>query len=750
MTFAILTARLLNKKAALRQDQTNSLKKQYKLTDEQIEKCNSYDPSPKNTYTGWLCKAYAQTTGTDEEREIAVAKLKAPLVQFMKLCNNPEFPGEKKDIGKYTTPELLNLVGNQRRYLKQLSPKAIEKLVKTEGLPGAKVIWNNGGFRMWYVTNSEYAMILGSGTHWCTANTDYSETYVVRGGLYTIYMNGKPFLQGHAWFNGSNGEVAFLNVDDNNPDFLDPDVMRAFEVIQHPIMAIFKRKCDVYFKNLVESMSVSEFKEKKNEIINYAQNSNTVSLIGPIVRRMWWEDGWEMLIDSPTFLIEALENLSEELKAKLRKTPLASDIASICLANKETRLAIELGDDTFLKEYVKKAFQLKVSPISSGDFSVEQRAKIAEEGVRQVNELTSPLSASDTLSDLNYFGLETVLAYWKKFINRKWDNFDRYLKNKSEEYVKRIELLQPILKSLKNLKKGDTVSPGPDCPSEFKSGIVTNIGGITIEIKDKEGKLSTFIQDNDRGVYQLMLLESTVYSPMVDYPSTLEIGQIVVNGYVGGHEGEEGEIIRYDEKEDSYLIQWNGGDQEWQPYHGQGAGMAPAVPSTNPRAFVNWEPDDSEIEVGDLITAKEGMGTDDAKSLRMTAQEVLGVKGDIVFFKWGRGRNAVKKSLITKVRQKKMGLKDLNPQPVTLEDGARVRINPDHWPYGDQWKGQGPNEPTDDERDTTFGTVEHGEERFGHEGTENTTYYVHWPNSNGREGMSGVWDYHRYMLIAVG
>ena len=142
---AMFLSRLLI--AELRVDQINAFKKQFQLTDEQIKVCNDADPSPKGTYSRWLCQVYTQTKGKDPVKLKAVQDLTEPLKKYMKLCNNPDFPKDKKDIGQFTPDTLLKLVGNERRYLRNLSPSAIEKLLKSEGLPGAKIIWSGGGFK---------------------------------------------------------------------------------------------------------------------------------------------------------------------------------------------------------------------------------------------------------------------------------------------------------------------------------------------------------------------------------------------------------------------------------------------------------------------------------------------------------------------------------------------------------------------------------------------------------------------------
>ena len=769
MTLATTTARLLSIQAALRKDQINGLKKQYKLSEEEILKCNGFDPSPKCTYTGWLCKIYAHQQGAEADKDDYLQKLKFALIQFMKLCNNPDFPKDQKDIGKYSAPQLMNLVGNQRRYLKNLSPTAIAKLIKTEGLPGAKIIWNGSGFRMWYVTNPEYAVILSSNTGWCTAHLNHAQTYTLRGGLYTIYLNGKPFLQGHTYFTGDGGgEVQFLDVKDESPDILNPDLIRAFEIIQHPVMDILKRKCDRDFGAQLYNMTQEAREEKRGEIFAYVDMTRHISLVLDVVRYLWWEDGWEVLLDSPTYLMNALESVSTEVREKLRNSSFASDIADICTDKGNLKLALMYGGDRTLVSYVHKIFDeregmAEVEIFSTSNFNDEQNKLIEEEATKQVASLTSELKASK-IQRLNYLGFNTVVAYWKKFVNQYWNQFDRFLADSSSEYVERVNIVKPLTGRIK-LKVDDLVGPGPDCTISFKQGVVTEVeqeerpkGTVSkimynVEFKDsKSGAIHRIVQDLSRGVFPLIrvTLEGELV-PMIFFSTTLEAGQKVVPGYNSSRaEGSVGEVVEVDADSSEYKVEWDNGDTQWYNYKGQGAEIAPAVPSSDPQAVTNWETDkdDPELKVGDYVMIDPAI-VRRRSQLHISAGKVEMVDKDgTIDVRTGRTVHNYSREQLLKMKAKPTKGTPLAPQPVALTAGMRVIPNPRDWPYGTQQYGRGDNRA--EEGSEVIGEVV-GLEDPRDEGHENmnTTYLVLWPNSDGHEGFSGNWDYQRQFLIAV-
>lgn len=681
--------------ALLKQDEVNSIKKQYGLTKEQILVCNEADPSSKNTYTRWLCKAYRDTEGTEAEKENSVTKLKAPLTQFMKLVNSPEFPKEKRDIGKYTVEALLAIVGNQRRYLKQLSPTAIEKLIKTEGLPGAKIVWDGNGFRMWYITNFEYAMILGSNTHWCTASSrDYAIKYTTQGGgLYIIYLNGKPYCQGHF----DVGDWEFLDVNDKCPNLLDSEVQRMFTAIQHPIMAIFKKICDGKFAGWIDNFSNEELEEKKTQLITYAEDSQNILTVGPIVKKIWWPEGWELLLDSPNFLLKALDGLSSDLKRRLRDSDLTEEVADICMKKGRGEWALFFGGPTQIQKYVASVFN--GDDATSGNvfrsLSAETKEEIEKEGIRYVSEMTSPISlnTANTLDNLQYLGKKVLLAYWSKFLNRKWDIYHRLLQA-FPEYGDRVNQLARVRRKIEGLSEGDMVEPGPDCPSKFAKGQIVSIDGISVVVKLKEGNLQTFVQNDERGIYQLQKVgnEELKYFPIVIIDKTEETGMKAGMRVIPGREnnkpgdgyyhGDYGDIIRI--VENSCQVKWEDGteanyywpDPDW---------LIPAVASSDPRALCNWEKEKSEgseaLKIGDLVMAR----------VTSVYSELGECSGIILSINYGEAEVRSKDGGLTtmhvqdllKITQKEKTWYVASPQPEILVKDTWVTRGPD-WHWGDQ------------------------------------------------------------------
>ena len=687
-----ISSRLLT--AALRQDEVNSIKKQYGLTEEQIAFCNAYDPSPKNTYTRWLCKLFRDTEGDEAAKQAAITKLKDPLVQFMKLCNNPDFPKDKRDIGKYSEEELLSLVGNQRRYLRNLSPTAIAKLIKTEGLPGAKIIWDGGGYRMWYVTNADYAMILGSNTHWCTAaNKGYAQSYTLKGGLYITYLNGKPFIQGHF----EDGNWAFLATNDLAPIATDPDVIRMLDTIKHPIISTFKKICNGNFCARIRSMNTTQIVEQSDELLAYAKMADDPTVTAATVGQVWWPEGWEALLDAPPYLLSALEKASADVVKKLKDSDLREDLADFCMKNKRTELALFFGDDSLVAEYVKK--------VLTGDSSVRPthfsnsilQDQVDAEGVKFVESLTNGDSVS--INYIDYIGNDTIFTYWKKFMHKIWPEFDMALRNGSyPEYVKRADLLKTFKKSIFNLQEGESVIPGPDCPVSFTKGAITRIGeNDTIEVSISKDTLHTFIQDDAKGIYQLARSgeKAVLYSALIpedpDEWSTFKVGDVVVPGSTNNspdageeYHGDWGEVIEVVEGEKHLRIKWDDDqiDSWWYP---DPELFLLAVPSDHPRALCNWRKsakEATEFKEGDIVILKD-IGAYGAYSSFPSI--IIGVRNDTDF----RLQNMAGEmdwfdvdGLIL-MEQKPKVWKYVSPLPEFLAEGDMVVRGPD-WRFANQ------------------------------------------------------------------
>ena len=683
--------------AELRVDQINGLKKQFGLTDEQIKACNEADPSPKGTYSRWLCQVYTQTKGKDVAKLQAVQSLTEPLRQFIKLCNNPDFPKDKRDIGPYTPATLMELVGNQRRYLRNLSPKAIEKLIKTEGLPGAKLIWDGGGFKMWYVTNYKYAMILGSNTHWCTAaNENYASQYSLMGGLYITYYNGKPFLQGHS----SAGQTDLLDVSDHAPNLLLPEMAKWFETVEHPIMTIFKRLCESRFYNFLSTLDAKEKTKDKQAICNYAlATDNLATVLAVIKAEIWWPEGWELLIDSPNYLKEALNQYTaKDICKKLKKQDFASDIARVCLDHNLIEYAVMLDNShELLGDMAKSILSGKTDRVGSLD--KETQDALDEVGVKQIKEKgkKAPLARGEE-GNVRLLGSKSIMQYWRQFVNQEWPEMADVI-GAEPDYKKRCEVLAPV-KRLLRVKVGDTVAPGPDCPERFTKGMVKEVNPdleeviVTIDGVDKK-----FTQ-KERGWYELQRSPTSEvkYSIKLTPDPTngsqeFKVGDVVIPArFRQGSDdvGEYGTITRVTEG-NNCTIEWEGGMTD-HLYLPDASYAIPAVSEKSPEALCNHQKKEkrnawADYKKDEFVWTPQGVGYVHSIDPGDNSVLVRWVDGDSAGeTRWYYPDSADEEGghyPIRKLERKPESWHVVSPQPETLEVGMWVHRGPD-WEYGDQ------------------------------------------------------------------
>ena len=683
---AIFLSRLLI--AALRQDQTNSLKKQFDLTDEQILACNEADPSPKGTYSRWLCQVYAQTPGAKPAKLKAVEALKTPLSQFMRLCNNPEFPKDKRDIGQYSPTTLMELVGNQRRYLRNLSPKAIEKLVKTEGLPGAKIIWDGGGFKMWYVTNYKYAMILGSGTHWCTAaNEGYASSYSLQGGLYITYYNGKPFLQGHSY----GGSIDLLNVDDHQPNFFSPEMVLWLKTVEHPIIGVFRRLCDSRLSNVLEDLDKKELKANEQAIKEYALDSDNLATVKDVIRaKIWWPEGWELLIDSPNYLVNALQAYNpKEICKKLKKQPFATDIAKVCLENNLLHYALMLNLDNGPELLAEMVLSNKLQSIEQLDKATS--AEVDEEGVRQIEKMQNNYALLENEGNVALLGPKSVFEYWQRFVNQEWPEMESVIGD-NPKYKKRCDLLSSIRRSLRKLKVGDSVVPGPDCEEVFKQGVVKEIndGIVTVIIKGEDKK---FTQKRTRFDLQKAETGKVHYvvsiEPMPPDYRFKNGDKVIPGGYFTGVEdiGEYGTITDGAEGANQgralLTIEWEEGRVDRLHLPDLYYARALAVDQRDAKAVTNYKAKETASKFADFkqdeyVWTESGIGIIQQIDPDDQTFYVRYIDGPMIDDgSWYPDKE------IKKLERKPTTWHVVSPQPDELMDGMWVKRGPD-WDWSDQ------------------------------------------------------------------
>jgi len=535
--------------AALNESKKNFLAKQFKIEPDVVEQLSQYDPSPNNAYTGWLCRTFRGTT--DDVDASSFAKYTEPLKKFMKLMNSPEFPKDKRDIGKYSPEDLLQLVGNERRMRHNLSEKEIERKIMTEGLPGAKLVWDGGGFKMWAVTNAKYARFLSSNTSWCTAQPDYSTRYCKNGALYPIYYLGKPFAQGYEKHQG--GETEFLDAKDNAINFLDPIVLQMFDTIASPQMMTFVRA--KLNKELADNIA-SDVKDNEESLAKFRdliiKSDAIMGVVGYVISGApLWEEGWELLLDYPQLLLRAARELGPTRLIGIKDDypELAQDIAQELVASDSDDVNISgivmtlMGDKYGLKlvpglvdDAIRRGNKLPDTIIFNSTF-LEEAVKIimqkikdmTEEGKGEMQDFLHYNKSEELLNDC-------IFAYWKRFVNRIWSGMHTILEN-YPEYKERNEI---VGKLPKNLRVGATVTVGPDYHGPIPKGTVGVISEIDDDNKikvtsdNKELENTEFTYNWGSGIFQLEPVkvknkegEWRVLDPL---PDELRVGQRVIIG----------------------------------------------------------------------------------------------------------------------------------------------------------------------------------------------------------------------------
>jgi hypothetical protein len=538
--------RLLSKLflAALNESKRNFLAKQFKLTPEKVESISNYDPSPNNAYSAWLCKVY-RDMGAEGAGQLS--KYTEPLKKFMKLMNSPDFPKDKRDIGKYTASDLMDLVGSERRMRHNLSEREIERQIMNEGLPGAKVVWKGGGFQMWAVTNARYARFLSSSTSWCTAQPDYSTRYTTSGTLYPIYYLGKPFIQGYIEHKGSG--IEFLDVKDNHVNFKDPIVLQMFDTIKMPQLATFCKyklgKDEVY--NIIEGNNVDEETLSKLRDLLF-DTDNIMGIQGYLISDSsdeLWEDGYEILLDFPQIMLRTIKSVPTGtlLKLKNEYPELAHDIAiEISTAGNNDRnlpgiIMTLMGD----KHGLSLIPSLVTSCMEQGtplNETITNNPTFLAKVIEVVtNKIKSMEERSSNVAEFLEYNKEIeplkpcILQYWRKFVKKQWSELGDVL-NDVPEYQERVELVKPFPRSL---RVGARVTLGPDYQGDIPAGSIGEIVEIDspkITAKFEGGKLEDFIYDWRNGEFQLIPYfdQTEKWVVMDPLPERLEVGQKVVIG----------------------------------------------------------------------------------------------------------------------------------------------------------------------------------------------------------------------------
>jgi hypothetical protein len=473
-------------RVALNESKKNFLCKQYGLTPEQVDLIAEADPTNsvnKNTYTAWLCKVVKDGKSIE-----SLSTLTEPLKKFMRLLNSPEFPADKKDIGRYTPESLLQLVGSDRKYRRNLSQSAIEKMIMNEGVPGAKLIWNSDGFKMWEVTNPEYARFLSSNTSWCTAQVAYSNQYCNKGALYPVYFKGKPLAQGY--YTSDMQDITFLDVQDQAVKLSDPIIMGMLQTITNEPMNIFRRKSMTgQFLNRMGG-NWEDVKPAADLCLKFGLARG----IEALCLRFNWPEGFEFLLDYPRMLYTVLDNRDDDETAKLvnEQPELAEEMLyeASKVGEKGSLATLAFGlDENSQREFFDGDIDLFI-----GKSGLEVNSKVVEEILLDKIRNTSKHDMSGHYSSLirqfmnnNKWGYtQSVFEYWKKFWPADASGLPRIEEalKQHPEYAERMAIIKEIPS---RYRVGDIIELGPDYTGGHTgtAKVVAKSGGsVTLEFED--------------------------------------------------------------------------------------------------------------------------------------------------------------------------------------------------------------------------------------------------------------------------
>jgi len=510
--------------------------KQYKLDVREVEEVAKCDPSPTSAFTSWLCNAYR----TDRDMT-KIEALTEPLKAFMKMTNNPEFPKDKKDIGKYTPESLLKLTDSPRAYRRNLSQKGIEKLIMEEGVPGAELVWNARGFKMWKVSNPRYAQFLSSNTGWCTAQPGYSTDYCSKGHLYPVYFQNKPLAQGYQ--SQRDSSVAFLNKEDNPVSLSDPAIALMLESIQHPIMKAFEVKTlnEDRLDRLVDETVEGEITAKKLSLSS--KNAQAIYFTTKALANKndeWWIEGLEALLDYPALLKQLIFNHSVSMVSKIHQQDpnLAEEIvyelqANEFLTSDHMDRWLALGAEVppeVLDSYIEELIN---SPKDFGGVkfvSDALNAKVLTFTPRtpRIDITTRRLETLFKGNPKNMDILPAALHIWKEIKHKNaWDI--PQLKEQAEYQQRMAAIKTAVMKPI----VGTEVTPGPD----YEGNAAPGTKGTIIEVKKEGEDYAANVKWEDDSNEELIVSKEMGYYSLSRAAGAREPGWLPVKSHlkVGDH-----------------------------------------------------------------------------------------------------------------------------------------------------------------------------------------------------------------------
>lgn len=409
--------------AAISPQKKTTLAQKYGLTEDQVEEFSKLDPTNNAAYTDWLCRE--SKSGEIDESVTDVLK------QFNKLKNSPTFEGSK-NIFDYDVTKIKSLFQRKIRHqLKDMSKKEIETKLKAEGLPGGKLILNNGTWKIWKVSNPEYAMILGTGTGWCTANRNHAVSYCRDAPLYPIYKNDKPFAQGYV----GTSSIVLMDAKDHSFESLSPDLRDLLEASEAGGFPEFK-----YMVHGVLSRLKTITKKDSEFFKKLIIDNDHYGVLQVYLSKLYWPEGWEMLLDtgSKDMVSNVLSTISSA--NGFFSSPYVEEVLDLGLVDGDSLVKLL---PYFAKNGKFKEFFLKVqTPVAYEALGaavkkalVKWISSVIETSDKgdaiKIRILSKIIGADDDLIQ------NVIIPFWKKFGESKpWPDFEYYLDKSCPEYHK--------------------------------------------------------------------------------------------------------------------------------------------------------------------------------------------------------------------------------------------------------------------------------------------------------------------------
>lgn len=349
-----MRAKLLKSGAQIPQDKRNRYLKEPGMTEEKLDRLLSWDPSPKGQFMPWIIKW--ERAGKINE------SVKAQLVEYMRLCNNKEWRRDDRNFGSWTPEKLEQAVGIKERHKRQqMSKTELERKIMTDGVPGARLILNDGTWKVWRVTSIPYEIFLSSNTKWCTTQEIHAETYLTRGPLFPIYKNDKPFAQGNIGSDnpGSSmptGQYVLLDRNDQKLK-LTQDTLDMFAAIK----ALPEHR---YFERFLWS-TLTELPEDPrllSKVQDFIVENDDARLLEVYLSEHFWAEGWELLFDlgSTKAVNRLIQAQGPDEIDQLVQHGFAKDLAQTISAAEPMLFPIYLAAGEFKKFFTSCSGQVQV------------------------------------------------------------------------------------------------------------------------------------------------------------------------------------------------------------------------------------------------------------------------------------------------------------------------------------------------------------------------------------------------------